>query len=144
MVYIEDMGTALDIPLKDLDSFMESEVHGSAHSDDVRNFEVVENSGPTLLLTFERKIDGQWKKASSRITSFPPFCRCIEEIEGDFAGSRFVGIHRPEGEKTRVDIFGDIQCKGRSPEQVRTLWLGLLAKAHDEDLASLRQFRDRK
>jgi hypothetical protein len=144
MVYVEDMGTILDVNLKELASFLESEEHSSAHSDDVRNFQVVETSGPTVVLTFERNLDGQWKKSSSRITSFPPYCRGIEEFEGDFAGSRFVSIHRPEGARTRVDFFGDIQCKGKSPEETRTLWLNSLAKAHAEDVASLKRFRDRK
>jgi hypothetical protein len=144
MVYVEDMGTVLDIGLKELESFLESEEHSSAHSDDVRNFQVVETSGPTVVLIFERHLDGQWKKSSSRITSFPPYCRWIEEFEGDLAGSRFVSIHRPDGAKTRVDLFGDIQCKGKSPEETRTFWLNSLSKAHEEDVASLKRFRDRK
>jgi hypothetical protein len=144
MVYVEDMGTVFDISLKEVESFLESEEHSSAHPDDVRNFQVVESSGPTVVLTFERRLDGQWKKARSRITSFPPYCRWIEELEGDFAGSRFVGIHRPEGARTRIDIFGEIQCKGKSAEETRTLWLAMLAKTHEEDVASLKRFRDRK
>ncbi len=144
MVYVEDMGTILDIGLKELESFLESEEHSSAHSDDVRNFQVSETSGSTVVLTFERNLEGQWKKSSSRISSFPPYCRWIEEFEGDFAGSRFVGVHRPDGARTRVDLFGDIQCKGKNPEETRTLWLNILAKTHEEDVASLKRFRDRK
>jgi hypothetical protein len=142
MVYVEDMGTVIEASLTELESFLESEEHSSTHSDDVRNFRVVETSGPTVVLTFERNLDGRWKKSSSRITSFPPYCRWIEEIEGDLAGSRFVSIHRPEGARTRVDLFGDIQWKGKSPEETRTLWLNLLAKTHEEDVASLKRFRD--
>jgi len=143
MVYVEDMGTTLDIRLEDIESFLESEEHGSAHTDDVRNFQVVETSGPTVVLTFERNLEGRWTKSGSRITFFRPYCRWIEEIEGVFAGSRFVGIHRPDGAKTRVDLFGDIQCKGKTPEETRTLWLNILAKTHEEDVASLQRFRDR-
>jgi len=142
MVYVEDMGTVIEASLTELESFLESEEHSSTHSDDVRNFRVVETSGPTVVLTFERNLDGRWKKSSSRITSFPPYCRWIEEIEGDLAGSRFVSIHRPEGARTRVDLFGDIQWKGKSPEETRILWLNLLAKTHEEDVASLKRFRD--
>ena len=144
MVYVEDMGTILEVSLKELESFLESEEHFTTHSDDVRNFKVVETSGPTVVLTFERHLDGQWKKARSRITSFPPYCRCVEELEGDFAGSRFVGIHRLDGDRTRVDLFGDFQCQGKSPEETRALWLNILAKAHEEDLASWKRFRDRR
>lgn len=144
MVYFEDMGTTLDISLDEIGPFLESDEHASAHSDDVRNFVVVESSGPTAVVSFERRFDGQWVKSRTRISSFPPYCRFIEEIEGPFAGSRFVGIHRPDGTKTRVDLFGDVQCKSRGPDQLRALWLDMLARAHDEDVATLRNFRERR
>ena len=144
MVYFEDLGTSLDISLDEMESFLDSEEHSSVHGDDVRNFEVVESSGPTIVVTFERKFDGEWRKSRTRLTSFPPYCRFVEELEGVFAGSRFVGVHRPDGAKTRVELFGDIRCTLRSPEQTRALWLDILAKSHEEDLAALRQFRDRK
>ena len=144
MVYFEDLGTTLDIPLDEMESFLESTEHSSAHSDDVRNFETVETNGPTVVLAYERKFDGKWSKLRTRMTSFPPYCAFVEEIEGVFAGSRFVVVHRPDGAKTRVDVFGEAQCKTKSPEQLRTLWLNMLAKAHDEDLATLRKIRDRR
>jgi hypothetical protein len=141
-VYFEDLGSTLDIPLEEMESFLESDEHSSTHSADVRNFAVVETTGPTIELTFERMIDGHWEPSRSRVTSFPPYCRCVEELEGDFAGSRFVVVHRPEGAKTRVDLFGDIQSRGKSPEQIRKYWQSTLDKAHDEDMAALRKFRE--
>jgi hypothetical protein len=144
MVYFEDMGTTLEIAFDELGSFLDSEEHSSAHSDDVRNFERVDTAGPTIELTFERKFDGQWKREHARVMSFAPYCRCIEYVEGDFAGSRFVGVHRPDGARTKVDFFGDIQCKGRSPEQIKKLWLDILAKSHEEDVAALEKFRERR
>jgi hypothetical protein len=143
-VYFEDLGSTLDIPLEEMESFMDSSEHSSIHSKDVRNFAVAETAGPTIVLTFERMIDGHWKPSRSRVTSFPPYCRFIEEIEGDFAGSRFVVVHRPDGAKTRVDLFGDIQCKGKSPEQIRKYWQSTLDKAYDEDMAALQKFQDRE
>ena len=143
-MYFEDLGSTLDISLEEMESFMGSDEHSSIHSEDVRNFAVAESAGPTIELTFERMIDGRWKPSRSRVTSFPPYCRFIEEIEGDFAGSRFVVVHRPDGAKTRVELFGDIQCKGKSPEQIRKYWQSTLDKAHDEDRAALRKFRNRR
>jgi len=142
-MYFEDLGSTLDIPLEEMESFLESGEHSSIHSEDVRNFAVAETLGSTIVLTFERMIDGQWKPSRSRVTSFPPYCRFIEETEGDLAGTRFVVVHRPEGAKTRVDLFGDVQCKGKSPEQIRKYWQSTLDKAHDEDRAALRKFRGR-
>jgi hypothetical protein len=143
-MYFEDLGSTLDIPLEEMESFMESDEHSSIHSEDVRNFAVAETAGATIVLTFERRIDGRWKPSCSRVTSFPPYCRFVEEIEGDLAGSRFVVVHRPDGGKTRVDFFGDIQCKGKSPEEVRKYWRSTLDKAHEEDLAALGKFRNRR
>jgi hypothetical protein len=143
MVYFEDVGATLDIPLEEMESFMESDEHSTVHSEDVRNFAVTETAGPMIVLTFERMIEGQWRPSRSRVTSFPPYCRFIEELDGEFAGSRFVVTHRPDGAKTRVDLFGDIQCKGKSPEEVRKYWQSTLDKAHDEDMAALRKFRAR-
>lgn len=144
MVYFEDMGTTLDVALGEMESFLESEEHATTHSDDVRNFEVVETVGPAVVLTFERYFDGHWVKSRTRVTSFPPYCRFIEELEGVFAGSRFVALHRPDGARTRVELFGDIQSTLRKPEELRSLWLDILAKSHGEDLAALRKYRDRK
>jgi hypothetical protein len=142
-VYFEDTGSTLDNTIEEMDAFLESDGHGSAHSGDVRNFEVVEHVGPSIVVSYERKLDGHWTKARTRVTSFAPFCRCVEDLEGASAGSRFVVIHRPHGAKTRVDVFGDGQCASMSPEQLREFWYETLSRAHDEDVAALRKFRDR-
>jgi len=144
VVYFEDMGTAIDLPLDELEALLETEEHGSAHAEDVRNFQVVETVGPTIVLAYERRFEGRWRKAKTRLTAFPPYCRCVEDLEGDFAGTRFFVLHRPDGERTRVDVFGDVRGPSKSPEQLRRLWLDILAKAHEEDLATLRKLRGRK
>jgi hypothetical protein len=69
-VYCEERGTTLDIPLDRMESSLESEEHSSAHSDDVRNFEIVETTGATIVLSYERKIDGRWSRAGTRVTSW--------------------------------------------------------------------------
>lgn len=141
MVYFEDLGSTLDIPLNELETFLLSGVHGTAHADDVRNFQMVEQSGPTMVLRYERRFKGRWSRSGTRMTVFPPYCAWIEEIEGTFKGTRFVVIHRPHGAKTQVDVFGEVQCKSMPPAQLRKYWLGLLVKAHQEDLVALRRYR---
>lgn len=66
MVYVEDVGTTLDIALDELESFLDSEAHASVHSDDARNLEAVETTGPTIALACERNVDGDWKKSRTR------------------------------------------------------------------------------
>lgn len=143
MVYFEDMDTTFDVSMEDFESWNDSEEHSSIHSDVVRNFDLVENAGNVIVVTYERNVNGQWGKSRTRMTSFPPYCRVIEELEGEFAGSKFFGVHRPHGEKMKLDIFGDIQSKSMSGEQLRIYWLGVLAKSYDEDVASLKAFRSR-
>jgi hypothetical protein len=144
MVYFEDLGTTLDVPFEEMGAFMEFDEHLAFHAEDVRNFEVVESTGPTVVITYERRIEGNWKRSGTRMTSFPPYCSFIEETEGDLAGSRWVLLHRPDGAKTRIELFGDIQCKGKSPDETRKFWQATMDKTHSEDLAALRRFRDRK
>jgi hypothetical protein len=144
MVYFEDFGTTLDVSFDEIGAFMEFDEHLNFHAEDVRNFSVVETAGPTVVIAYERRIDGVWKKSGTRMVSFPPYCSFIEEIEGDLAGSRWVLLHRPDGAKTRVEAFGDIQCKGKSPDQTRKFWQATMEKVHNEDLAALRKFRDRR
>lgn len=144
MVYFEDMGTTIDVPLGELETFLQSREHSSVHSDNVRNFEVVEQSDASLVLAYERRFDGRWRKSRTRMTLFPPYCAWLEELEGDFKGTRFVLVHRPDGKKTRVDVFGDVQCGSMDGEKLRKYWLGLLVKAHDEDELALRRYRARK
>jgi hypothetical protein len=144
MVYFEDLGTTLDIPFEEIGSFMQFDEHLNFHAEDVRNFELVESNGPTIVIRYERRIDGKWNRSGTRMTGFPPYCSFIEETEGELAGSRWVLLHRPEGAMTRVELFGDIQCKGKSPEETREFWQATMDKTHREDLAALRRFRDRK
>jgi hypothetical protein len=144
MVYFEDMNTVIDVPLEEMETFLNSEEHGSAHSEDVRNFEVVENAGQSVVLAYERRFEGQWSKSKTRMTMFPPYVACVEELEGIFAGSKFFVVHRPDGKKTRVDVFGEAHCESKSPEELRTIWLNILSKAHDEDLSALGKVHHRK
>lgn len=143
MVYFEDMDTPFDISMDELGSWDDSPEHASVHSGAVRGFEVVETSGPSIVVTYERMFKGLWGRSRTRITSFPPYCRFIEELEGEFAGSRFVGVHRPDGKRIRIDIFGDIESRSMSGEPLRKYWLEVLASTHTEDVAALKKFRSR-
>ena len=143
MTYFEDTGDSIPLPFQRVIQFLDSAEHGGAHAGDVRNFKVVKTVGLTTTLSFERLRDGKWTPAVSRLTVFPPFCYCVEELKGTFAGSRFVGIHRPAGKRTRVDLFGDVRSKVYPPAKAKRLLLRTLAKAHREDLAAIRAWRKR-
>ncbi len=141
MTYFEDSGDSIPLPIEVVVKFLNSPEHGRAHAKDVRNFKVVKTEGRTMTLSFERFRDGRWTPALSRLTTFPPYCFFVEELKGTYAGTRFVGIHRPAGKRTRVDIFGDVRSRVYSPAEAKRRLLRTLGDAHREDLAAIRAWR---
>ena len=141
MVYFEDTGTVIDAPVWFVWDYLESEHHGPAHSRSARNFEVRETVGTTTLISAERYLNGRWSKFVSRSSDFAPFCVCNEEVEGDFAGTKFVLLYRPKGSQTCVDVYGDIQSAVFAPDEAKTTFLRLLENAYLDDAAVISELR---
>jgi hypothetical protein len=143
MAYFEDKGAIIDASIEDVWKYLYSEAHGSAHHENARNFELKETIGATNLVSAERKLQGQWSKFVSKSTDYSPVCIVNEEIEGDFAGTKFVIVYTPEGRVTRVDVYGDVQSKIFAPDEARRLFLELLQGAYEDDAAQIRAGRGR-
>jgi hypothetical protein len=141
MTYFEDTGTVIDAPIDDVSRYLVSEHHGAAHSSSARNFEVKETAGASGVIAAERFLDGRWSPFLGRSTDFPPFCVCNAEIEGDFAGTKFVLVYRPEGRRTRIDLYGGVRSNVFDAETARRKFLRLLEGAYDEDAAAMRKCR---
>lgn len=139
MVYFEDTGAVFDAPIEYVWEYITSEHHGSAHSRNARNFEVKETIGSTTTMSAERLINGRWSTFLSRSTDFPPFCICNEEVEGDFAGTKFVILYRPHGRQTVVDAYGDIQSKVYPGNEAKRIFLGLLQGAYEDDSLAMQE-----
>jgi hypothetical protein len=137
MVFFEDKGAIITAPIDEVWKYLYSEDHGSAHRENARNFEVKETVGATSLVSAERKMHGQWSKFVSKSTDYPPVCIVNEEVEGDFAGTKFVIVYTPEGKVTRVDVYGDVQSRIHPPDQARRLFLDLLQGAYEDDVAQM-------
>ncbi len=144
MTYFEDAGSVIPIPIDTLPEFLASREHGDAHAHDVRNFRVLKTEGPTTTLSFERLREGRWFAAASRVTEFRPFCVCIEEVKGTYAGTRFVILYRRTGKRTRVDVYGDVQSKVYPASVAKRLFLRALEGAHREDLLALLAWRKKR
>jgi hypothetical protein len=140
MVYFEDLGSTIEAPIEVVWEYLESEQHGDAHSARARNIKVREAAGPTSVVSGEHLDHGTWSPFCQRATEFPPLCTCIEELEGDFTGTRFVLLYRPEGEKTRVDVYGDVQSRVLDPKTALSQFLKRLESAYDDDLAGITEF----
>jgi hypothetical protein len=139
MVAFEDRGAIIDAPIARVWDYLNSVDHGAAHAGNARHFEVRETVGPTSLIAAERKLRGTWSVFVSRSSDFPPLCIVNEEVEGDFAGTRFVVVYTPEGNVTRVDVYGDIQSKVFPPSEAKRIFLDLLQGAYEEDLRAIRR-----
>jgi hypothetical protein len=141
MVYFEDLGTVIDAPIGFVWDYLESEHHGPAHSKNARNFQVKETVGPTALVSAERYLNGTWSTFVSRSSDFAPFCVCNEEVEGDFAGTKFVILYRPKRNQTQIDVYGDVQSKVFGPDEAKEIFLKLLENAYLDDVAVISELR---
>ena len=137
MVFFEDQGAIIDAPIEEVWEYLYSAEHGPAHRESARNFEVKETIGATSLVSAERRVRGQWQPFVSKSTDYPPLCIVNEEVEGDFAGTKFVVLYTPEGRVTRVDVFGDVQSKVYAPDEARRLFLEMLQGAYEDDAARM-------
>jgi len=141
MVYFEDTGTVIDAPVGFVWDYLESEHHGPAHSKSARNFHVKETVGATTVISAERFLNGKWTPFLSKSSDFAPFCVFNEEVEGDFAGTKFIILHRPKGQRTQVDVYGDVQSAVFGPDEAKTTFLKLLENAYLDDLAVITELR---
>jgi hypothetical protein len=139
MVYFEDTGSVIDAPLDVVWTYLASEQHAAAHARTARNFEVRETNGSTSVIWAERLVRGRWTPFLTRSTDFPPFAIGNEEIEGTFAGTKFVVLYRPVGPRTQVDVYGDVRSPALESDEAKALFLEVLAGAYDDDLAQMRR-----
>jgi hypothetical protein len=137
MVYFEDTGTLINAPIGSVWDYLLSERHGPAHSKSARNFQVRETRGTTSLVYAERFLHGKWTPFVSKSTDFSPYCICNEEVEGDFAGTKFVVLYRPRGNQTQIDVFGDVKSKVFAPADALKIFLKLLENAYLDDEAAM-------
>jgi hypothetical protein len=144
MVYFEDTGSVIEAPIEFVWEYLVSEQHGPVHSKSARKFELKETVGPTSLVSAERYLNGKWSTFVSKSTDFAPFCICNEEVEGDFAGSKFVLLYRPKGNRTQVDVYGDVQSKVFTPDEAKKTYLKLLENAYEEDVSVISKLHKKR
>ena len=141
MIYFEDTGSIIDAPIDFVWRYLLSEHHAPAHAGSARNFELTETVGSTALVSADRLVNGKWAQFVTKSTDYPPLCIVNEEVEGDFAGSRFVLVYRPKGEQTQVDAFGYIESKAGDAKLARATFLKLLDQAYQEDVLAIGKLR---
>ena len=140
MVYFGDRGSVYLAPIDVLWDFIlnDHEYHPRAHSASLRNLRWNNLNEITSIASCEVVRGGKWSKMKARLTTIAPLVRIVEELEGPYAGQKMVFLYTPEGNKTRVDVFGFTLKKfERETEQT-------LANAFKEDVPMLRKFVSKK
>ena len=140
MARIRDEGSEFDAPIGVVWRFLQSpEVHLAAHKGE-RNHRVERISESTLLSHSEMEVQGQWVPVTNRVTMVPPVATIVEVLRGPLAGTKLVHVYTPAGNKTRIDVYGELTLPGLSEEAVSKMGDQVLGAVFDVDNEALRRF----
>ena len=118
MVYLEDEGSEFEAPIDVVWKYIfGGEGHDKSHKT-TRNSKFKKVSDITIEYGSERLLRGKWAPDRMRITMVSPISVTTEWLDGVLAGSKFVYVYRPQGEKTRIDVYGEFTSPTLSPEEV--------------------------
>ena len=118
MVYLKDEGSEFDAPIGFVWKYIfGGGSHDSAHKT-TRNSTFKEISDITIEYGSVRYLRGKWAPDRLRITMIEPISVTTEWLDGALAGSKFVYLYSPKGEKTRIDVYGEFTSKTLPPEEV--------------------------
>jgi hypothetical protein len=118
MVYVKDEGSVFEAPIDAVWKYIFGGLdHDSAHKT-TRNPKFEKVSDITILYGSERLLRGKWAPDRLRISMFPPVSVVTEWLEGVLAGSKFVYVYTPQGNKTRIDVYGEFTSNTLPPDEV--------------------------
>lgn len=146
MVYLKDEGSVFDAPIDFVWKYIfGGEDHDKAHTT-TRNPTFGKVSDITLLYGSERYLRGKWAADQLRISMFPPISVVTEWLEGALAGSKLVYVYSPEGEKTRIDVYGEFTSKTLPSQEVEAAAREFLETEFAADAPAIRAayLRERK
>jgi hypothetical protein len=145
MVWIEDRGSTFDAPIDFVWKYLEAgEGHNRAHKT-TRNGKFGKVSEITFTYEAERNWRGKWAPDRMRLTVVGPVAIVTEWLEGALAGSKFVYLYAPEGDKTRVDVYGEFTSKTLPPGEVEAAAREFLDTEFEADAPVIReQYRKAK
>ena len=140
MVFFEDKGTLINAPLETVWEYFHADAHDEAHRGSLRNVSVKSLSSWTMEVTAERCYRGAWSKFVTDTTFCKPLAIFNEEIEGLFAGSKFIMLYAPHGRQTRVDVMGDLRSPTLPDSEVKRVFEEMLETSYEEDTRVVEQF----
>jgi hypothetical protein len=139
MVYLKDEGSVFEAPI----DFVWEYIYGGQGHDSVhkttRNSKFGKVSDITILYGSERLPRGKWAPDQLRISMFPPISVVTEWLEGVLAGSKLVYLYSPQGDKTRIDVYGEFTSKSLPPEEVEAAAREFLESEFAADAPKIRE-----
>jgi hypothetical protein len=145
MVWIEDKGSTFDAPIDFVWKYIfGAEGHDAAHKT-TRNSKFATVSEVTFTYASDRHLRGTWTPDKMRISMFPPVSSVLEWLEGVLAGSTIVYLYTPQGDVTRIDVYGEFRSKTLDPAEVEITAREFLDAEFEADAPVIREsFRKSK
>ncbi|MGH9920241.1 MAG: hypothetical protein ACRD6W_15410 [Nitrososphaerales archaeon] len=138
MVFVKDEGSVFDAPIDFVWKYIfGGESHDSAHKT-TRNPKFEKVSDITFIYGSERLLRGKWAPDRMRISMFPPISVVSEWLEGVLEGSKVVYVYTPQGNKTRIDVYGEFTSKTLSPSEVEAVAREFLENEYRDDAPTIR------
>jgi hypothetical protein len=138
MVFIIDEGSEFKASLDKIWRYNRAET-GHTHPG-MQNLQVSQE-GASMLLAYEVvSPNGSTEKRRTRITPLSPVGSWIEELEGRFAGSKYINYYVPKGDKTEVRTVGEWTSPSITQDKLKQAALDHLEAIYREDVENLEKF----
>ena len=133
MVFVKDEGSEFDAPVDFVWKYIfGGEAHDTAHKT-TRKPTFKKVSDITIEYGSERLLRGKWAPDRLRITMVEPISVLTEWLDGVLAGSKFVYVYSPKGEKTRIDVYGEFTSSTLPPGDVEAAAREFLDREFGDD-----------
>jgi hypothetical protein len=138
MVHVKDVGSEFDAPVDFVWKYiLGGGAHDAAHKT-TRNPKFKKISEITIEYSSERLLRGKWAPDRMRISMVAPVAVVTEWLEGALAGSKFVYVYSPRGEKTGIDVYGEFMSNTLSPSEVEAAAREFLESEFGADAPAIR------
>lgn len=138
MVYLTDKGSEFDAPIDFVWKYIfGGEAHDSAHKT-TRNPKFKKVSDITIEYASDRYLRGKWSPDRMRISMFPPVSVVTEWLEGVLAGSKLTYVYSPNGDKTRIDVYGEFTSQTLPTSEVEAAAREFLETEFEADAPTIK------
>jgi hypothetical protein len=138
MVFIIDDGSEFKATREKVWRYNQAE-SGHVHAS-MQNTQVSQEGG-SMLFTYETvSPNGSTEKRRTRITPLPPVGSFVEELEGRFAGSKYINFYVPKGDKTEIRVVGEFTSPTIPEDKLKQEVMDHLDTFYKEDVQNLAAF----